>query len=407
MPPKVTRKTYDQVMMPVYKPLDMVMVKGKGCYLYDDAGNEYLDLSAGIAVNALGHNHKGMVEVITKQASTLIHTSNIFTNDKTLLLALRLTALTGLDKAFFVNSGTEANETALKMARRWAYEVYGPEKDEIISFHKGFHGRTFFSVCVGGNDHYSSGFGPRVEGITHLEFNNIEAIEKQISDKTCAVILEPIQGEGGVIEADPKFLTKVQELCKKHHAALIFDEVQTGVGRTGEMYAFQTLGFKPDILTTSKAIAGGIPCGAVLATDEISSHLTYGSHGTTFGGNPFACAVALYVVDVISDPDFLKGVRDKSAKLIKVLKELNDKYSLFETIRGKGLLLGCVMKERYRDMAPALQECCGKHKLLTLTASANVLRLTPPLIISDKDIKKAAKLFDKAFDDFKKHAGKG
>lgn len=401
---KITRATYDEVMMPVYNPLPMVMQRGNGVYLYDTDGNEYLDLSAGIAVNCLGHNHPGIVKTISEQAATLMHVSNIFTNNKTLELALKLTKLTGFEKVFFVNSGTEANEAALKLARRYAYDVYGEQKDEIISFYHSFHGRTFFSVSVGGQDKYSHGFGPKPGAITHLPFNDIDTFSQEISEKTCAVILEPIQGEGGIIEVDPQFLAKVKELCEKYHALLIFDEVQTGMGRTGSLYAYQDLNIKPDILTTSKAIAGGIPCGAVLSTSEIAKHFSLGTHGSTFGGNAFACAVGCYVVDQLSKPEFLQHVKDAGAYLVKLLNELNDKYQIFTTIRGKGLLLGCVMNDKYKNMAGKLQACCGAHKLLVLTASANVLRLTPPLIISFEELDKAKVLFDKAFKDFVEHA---
>lgn len=396
----VTRQTYDEVMMPVYKPLEMVIERGEGVYLYDTHGNKYLDLAAGIAVNCLGHNNPGIVKIISEQAQKLIHVSNIFTNTKTLELALKITHLTGFDKVFFVNSGTEANEAALKLARRYAYEKYGEQKDEIISFTHSFHGRTFFSVSVGGQPKYSKGFGPKPGAITHLPFNDIKAFEKQISDKTCAVILEPVQGEGGVIKADSEFLSAVRNLCDKHNAILIFDEVQTGLARSGTLYAYEQMGVRPDILTTSKALAGGIPCGALLTSTQIATHFSLGSHGSTFGGNPLACAVACYVLDVISDKNFLQAVQEKSKHFFTGLNALKDKYKIFKEVRGMGLLIGAVLSDEYQGKASLLQELCGKENLLVLTASPDVLRLTPPLIISDKQIDIALELLDKACNNF-------
>lgn len=407
MTQSVSRSTYDQVMMQVYCPLDMVLVRGRGVYLYDDQGREYLDLTAGIAVNALGHAHPGLCEVIARQAATLIHTSNIFVSDQTLRLALRLTALTGYDRVFFVNSGTEANETALKLARRSAYDEHGPAKDEIISFDRGFHGRTFFSVCVGGTPHYSEGFGPRPPAITHLPYNDCAALQRQVSERTCAVIMEPIQGEGGIIAADPAFVSLARELCDRHHAALIFDEVQTGMGRTGSLYAFEELGIRPDILTTSKALAGGIPCGAVLATEAQARHFTPGTHGSTFGGNPFACACACYAVDVISDPAFLAGVRERGAQLRAILERLGRSCGVFTEVRGRGLLLGCVLAAAHAGQAARLQQCCARHGVLVLTASPDVLRLTPPLIIGAADLERAAERLAAACDEFSRQSPAG
>ncbi len=397
---KVTRQTFDEVMVPCYKPLDMLMVKAHGSYMYDNFGVAYLDLTAGIAVNCLGHTPKGVTKVIKKQCEKLIHISNIFTNDKTLELASLLIQKTGFEKAFFVNSGAEANEAALKLARHTAFLEYGENKNEIISFNNSFHGRTLFSVCVGGQHKYSDGFGPKPAAITHLPYNDIKTFSKAISDKTCAVILEPIQGEGGIINADDEFLLKVRELCNKHNALLIFDEVQTGVGRTGTFYAYEQTAVRPDILTTAKGLASGMPIGAILTTSEIAKHFTPGTHGSTFGGNPLAAAVGAYVVKKVSSPKFLAKVNEKSSLIREKLQILNEKYDVFSEIRGKGLLIGCALKDKYQGKSGTLQAICAKYQLLTLVAGGNVLRLAPALNIKKKEIYKAIDLLDKALSEF-------
>lgn len=403
----VTRQTFDQVMIPCYVPQNMVLERGEGCYLYDTEGKRYVDLSAGIAVNCLGHNHPEVVKTISAQAQRLIHVSNIFVNDKTLTLAQELTSLTGFDKVFFTNSGAEANEAALKLARRVAYDNFGAEKDEIISFSHSFHGRTLFSVSVGGQAKYSTGFGPTPSGITHLPFNDCAALERTISDKTCAVILEPIQGEGGILPVDPEFLVQVRALCDKFHALLIFDEVQTGVGRTGSFYAFEQFkdlnggkGVRPDILSSAKGLAAGIPIGAILTTDEIAAHFKPGTHGSTFGGNPLACAVGSVVLHTVSAPDFLTHVSAMGQLIRDQLTALNDKYHCFKELRGTGLLIGAELSEPFHDQAGKLQQLCTEHGLLVLVAGPNVLRLTPPLIITASVVTEAMTLLDQALQAF-------
>lgn len=397
---KITRKTFDEVMFPCYVPQEMVLKSGKGCYLFDVDGQKYVDFSAGIAVNCLGHAHKGVVKTIERQAKKLIHVSNIFVNDQTLTLAKKITSLTGYDRVFFVNSGAEANEAALKLARRVAFDDFGPEKYEIISFAHSFHGRTLFSVTVGGQPKYSDGFGPKPEGVTHLPFNDIETFKNTISDKTCAVILEPIQGEGGILPIDPEFLKVVRELTLKHNALLIFDEVQTGVGRTGTFYCYEQLGVRPDILSSAKGLAAGIPIGAVLTTDKIAQHFKPGTHGSTFGGNPLACAVGSYVIDKVSSPKFLKNVVRRGEQLTEALNALNEEYHIFKEIRGKGLLIGAEMAPEFAGKAGALQKMCSKHRLLTLVAGPDVLRLAPPLILDGDVLKEGVKLLKRAVEDF-------
>lgn len=399
---KITRKTFDEVMFPCYTPMNMVIKKAHGSYVFDNEGNKYVDLTSGIAVNCLGHTPDGVQKVIKKTCKNLIHVSNIFCNEYTLSLAKKLTSLTGYDKVFFVNSGAEANETALKLARRVAFDDYGAEKNEIISFVNSFHGRTFFSVTVGGQESYSDGFGPKPAAITHIPYNDIATFEKTISDKTCAVILEPIQGEGGIIKADDAFLVKVRELCDKFHAALIFDEVQTGVARSGTLYAYEQTPVKPDILTSAKGLASGLPIGAVLSYDNFAKHFVPGTHGSTFGGNALACSVGCYVLDKVSDKKFLENVKATSEYIKASIKKLDEKHHVFDDVRGEGLLMGLVLNKKYSGKSGALQKECFKHKLLTLTAHGDVLRLAPALNIKKSVVDEAMKLFDKALTDFVK-----
>ncbi len=399
---KITRKTFDEVMFPCYNPMNMVIKKAHGSYVFDNEGNKYVDLTSGIAVNCLGHTPDGVQKVIKKTCKNLIHVSNIFCNEYTLSLAKKLTSLTGYDKVFFVNSGAEANETALKLARRVAFDDYGAEKNEIISFVNSFHGRTFFSVTVGGQESYSDGFGPKPAAITHIPYNDIATFEKTISDKTCAVILEPIQGEGGIIKADDAFLVKVRELCDKFHAALIFDEVQTGVARSGTLYAYEQTPVKPDILTSAKGLASGLPIGAVLTYDNFAKHFVPGTHGSTFGGNALACSVGCYVLDKVSDKKFLENVKATSEYIKASIKKLDEKHHVFDDVRGEGLLMGLVLNKKYSGKSGALQKECFKHKLLTLTAHGDVLRLAPALNIKKSVVDEAMKLLDKSLTDFVK-----
>lgn len=399
---KITRKTFDEVMFPCYTPMNMVIKKAHGSYVFDNEGNKYVDLTSGIAVNCLGHTPDGVQKVIKKTCKNLIHVSNIFCNEYTLSLAKKLTSVTGYDKVFFVNSGAEANETALKLARRVAFDDYGAEKNEIISFVNSFHGRTFFSVTVGGQESYSDGFGPKPAAITHIPYNDIATFEKTISDKTCAVILEPIQGEGGIIKADDAFLVKVRELCDKFHAALIFDEVQTGVARSGTLYAYEQTPVKPDILTSAKGLASGLPIGAVLTYDNFAKHFVPGTHGSTFGGNALACSVGCYVLDKVSDKKFLENVKATSEYIKAAIRKLDEKHHVFDDVRGEGLLMGLVLNKKYSGKSGALQKECFKHKLLTLTAHGDVLRLAPALNIKKSVVDEAMKLLDKALTDFVK-----
>lgn len=392
----ISRPLFDQIMVPNYAPLNMILVRGEGSRVWDQENNEYLDLTGGIAVNALGHAHPELVEALTEQAKKLWHISNVYTNEPALNFAQKLVDNTFAERVFFANSGAEANEAALKLARRVAVDNYGQEKSEIIAFYKGFHGRTFFTVSAGGQAAYSDGFGPKPANITHLEYNDLAALEKAISDKTCAVILEPIQGEGGILPIDKAFAQGVRALCDKYNALMIFDEVQTGMGRTGELFAYMGLGVTPDVLTSAKSLGAGFPIAAMLTLTKFAKSFTVGSHGTTFGGNPLACAVAGKAFDLINTPEMLQGVKRKEQLMRSLLTEINNEFSVFKEVRGAGLLIGAVLNEHYQDRSKDFLLASADLGLLVLVAGKNVIRFAPALIISDDEIKEAMFKFKKA-----------
>ncbi|MEI8655126.1 MULTISPECIES: aspartate aminotransferase family protein [Vibrio] len=392
----VERGLFDEVMVPCYNPMEFIPVKGQGSRVWDQQGNEYIDFAGGIAVSCLGHCHPALVKALTEQGNKLWHLSNVMTNEPALRLAKKLTQVSFAEKVFFSNSGAEANEAALKLARRYAADKFGPEKSEIIAFKQGFHGRTFFTVTVGGQAAYSDGFGPKPGDITHLEYNNVEALRAHISDRTCAVMIEPLQGEGGIVSPTPEFIQTVRELCDKHNALLIFDEVQTGNGRTGHFFAYQGLGITPDILSTAKSLGGGFPIGAMLTTTELAEHFKPGTHGSTYGGNPLACAVAEAVVDIISQPETLAGVIEREALFREGLEKINAKYNVFSEVRGKGLLLGAALNEEWQGRARDILVAAGKQGLMILMAGANVVRMTPSLIIEKEEIEEGLARLDKA-----------
>jgi len=386
---QITRPLFDQIMVPNYAPLEMIPVRGEGSRVWDQQDNEYIDLTGGIAVNALGHAHPELIEALTEQAKKIWHVSNIYTNEPVLSLAQKLVDNTFAEKVFFANSGAEANEAALKLARRVAFDKFGIDKTEIIAFYQGFHGRTFFTVTAGGQASYSDGFGPKPADITHLEYNDLSALEKVISEKTCAVILEPLQGEGGVLPITPAFAQGVRALCDKYNALMIFDEVQTGMGRTGQLFAYMGLGIIPDVVTSAKALGAGFPIAAMLTKTCFAEHFTVGTHGTTFGGNPLACAVAGKAFDLINTEAMLNGVKHKEQLIRQHLQAINKEFSVFKEIRGAGLLLGAVLNEQYQDQAKAFFLESAKQGLLILVAGANVLRFAPALNISDDLIDQA------------------
>lgn len=393
---QVSRSLFDEVMVPNYAPAPMIPVKGQGSRLWDQSGREYIDFAGGIAVNCLGHCHPALVSALKEQADKLWHLSNTMTNEPALQLAKALVDATFAEKVYFANSGAEANEAALKLARRFAKNEFGEHKSQIIAFKQGFHGRTFFTVTVGGQPAYSDGFGPKPADIVHAEYNNLDSVKALINDSTCAVMLEPLQGEGGIITPTAEFIQGVRALCDQHKALLIFDEVQSGVGRTGALYAYMGLGVTPDILTTAKALGGGFPIGAMLTTTAIAKHLVVGTHGSTYGGNPLACAVGLAAFNTVNSPAVLQGVKEREAVFREHLQALNAKYNIFTEIRGQGLLLGFALNEQYQGKARDFMLAAADEGLLMLVAGPNVVRMAPSLVIPLKDIHQGMALLDKA-----------
>lgn len=392
----VTRALFDEFMVPNYAPAAIIPVRGEGSRLWDQEGREYIDFAGGIAVTGLGHAHPKLVAALTEQARKLWHVSNVLTNEPALELARRLCELTFAQRVFFANSGAEANEAALKLARKYAADHFGPDKREIVAFTPSFHGRTLFTVTVGGQPKYTEGFGPLPPGIAHVPFNDLATFAQVISERACAVIVEPILGESGVISATPEFLQGVRELCDRHQALLVFDEVQSGNGRTGHLYAYMGYGVTPDILTTAKGLGGGFPISAMLTTAAIAQSLNVGSHGTTYGGNPLGCAVAGAALELLSDPAVLAGVRHKHEVFMTGLRRINERFGVFGELRGKGLLLGCELIDSWQGRSRDFIKAALDEGVLVLVAGPDVIRLAPSLIISDELIEEGLNRFERA-----------
>ncbi|MDE1168999.1 MAG: aspartate aminotransferase family protein [Pseudomonas sp.] len=393
---QVQRADFDQVMVPNYAPAAFIPVRGEGSRVWDQAGRELVDFSGGIAVNTLGHAHPALVGALTEQANKLWHVSNVFTNEPALRLAHKLVDATFAERVFFCNSGAEANEAAFKLARRVAFDRFGEDKYEIIAATNSFHGRTLFTVSVGGQPKYSDGFGPKITGITHVPYNDLDALKAAVSDKTCAVVLEPIQGEGGVLPADQAYLEGARALCDQFNALLVFDEVQSGMGRSGELFAYMHYGVTPDILSSAKSLGGGFPIGAMLTTEALAKHLAVGTHGTTYGGNPLACAVAEAVIDVINTPQVLGGVKAKHERFKARLEQIGERYGVFTEVRGMGLLIGCVLSDAWKGKAKDFFNAAEKHDLMILQAGPDVVRFAPSLVVEDADIDEGLNRFEKA-----------
>ncbi|HEX4896588.1 MAG TPA: aspartate aminotransferase family protein [Solimonas sp.] len=391
----LTRKTFDEVMVPNYQPAELIPVRGQGSRFWDQQGREYLDLAGGIAVTVLGHAHPVLVAALTEQANKLWHLSNVMTNEPALQLARRLTELTFAEKVFFCNSGAEANEAAFKLARRWG-NTQNPEKHEIISFFNAFHGRTLFTVSVGGQEKYTKGFEPLPGAITHLPFNDLASLEAHISARTCAVVMEPVQSEGGVLPATAEFARGVRALCDKHQALLIYDEVQSGNGRSGTLYAYQQMGVTPDVLTTAKGLGGGFPIGAMLTTTPVAQALAFGTHGSTYGGNPLACAVAGAALEEIVKPALVANVQARSEQLRRGLATIGQRYGLFAEPRGMGLLMGAPMTDAWKGRAKDVVNAGLKEGVWLLVAGPDVLRFAPALNITEAEMTEALARLDRA-----------
>lgn len=377
--------------LPVFARYNIVLDHGDGPYVYDTKGKKYIDFLAGIAVNVVGHNYKPLVEAVSQQASKMIHCSNLYYTEVQVEAAEKLKKLSGMDKVFFGNSGAEANEGAIKLARKYVTNI-DPEKIQIISALHSFHGRTLATLTATGQDHYHHGFGPLPAGFDYVPYNDIQALEAKMSDKTCAVMLEAIQGEGGVHVPDPDYLPKVRALCDKYNAVLIFDEVQCGMGRTGTFFGCQQFGVKPDIVTLAKGLAGGVPIGAFMATDKVASAFHAGDHGSTFGGNPLACAAACVVLDALIDGNLMENAKEIGAYLQSKFEEYKAKYpNLIKEVRGRGLILGMELTRPGREIA---NECLDYGAIINCTAG-NVLRFVPPLNITKAHVDELISVLDK------------
>ena len=380
----------ENYVLSTYNRFPISLVKGEGSYVWDADGKEYVDFVSGIAVCALGHSNPSLVKAITEQAQQLWHISNLYYNEPQVLLAEKLISLTGLGKVFFCNSGAEANEAAIKLVRKYFYRHNEAGRNEIISFNKSFHGRTMGALAATGQAKYHEGFAPMVAGFAYADYNDLSSVEGLISDKIAAIMVEPIQGEGGINVAELGFLRGLRDICTREGIWLIFDEVQTGVGRTGKLWAYEHYGLKPDIITMAKALGGGFPIGAMVVADKVASGFAPGDHATTYGGNPLACAVASAVLDIVGETEFLDKVKARGDYLVQSLKDIGD--SRIRDIRGQGLLIGVEFSEEVGDLI----KLCVDKGLLLVGAGPNVVRFIPPLNVKEVEINKAIAIFKDA-----------
>lgn len=385
----------EKLIMPTYSRYPIVIRKGRGIRVWDVNGKEYIDFLAGIAVNVLGHCPRRVVIAVQKQVQRLIHVSNLYYTEPQISLAKILIKNSFADRVFFCNSGTEANEGALKLARIYMKNKYGKERYEYISTYNSFHGRTFGSLSVTGQEKYHHGFEPLLDGVKFVPFNNPDAIASAITDKTCAIILEPIQAEGGINVPDKNYLRKVREICNKSGTLLILDEIQTGLGRTGKLFAYEHFGIEPDIMTLAKGLGGGIPIGAILTKEEIAKAFAPKTHASTFGGNPVACASAVATIETLLEDGYLLDYCQRMARyFMKKLDSIKEKFpDKIRGIRGMGLLIGM---ELTFDGTEVVKKCIEKGLLIGTAGDGSVLRFTPPLIIEKEDIDEAVSILDKS-----------
>ena len=368
-----------------YNRYQISLDRGEGVHLYDADGKEYVDFGAGIAVFALGYNNKEYNDALKAQIDKLIHTSNYFYNEPAAKAAKAITEVSGMDRVFFTNSGTEAIEGAIKLAKKYAYLKDGSTDHEIIAMQHSFHGRSMGALAVTGNRHYQEAFGPMIPGIKFAQYNNLASVEELVNDKTCAIIFETVQGEGGIYPAKPEFIKGVRKLCDEKGILLILDEIQCGMGRTGTMFAYEQYGVKPDILTVAKALGCGVPVGAFLAREEVAKALVPGDHGTTYGGNPLACAAAVKVLELFKKQNVLDNVKKVSAYLEKKLDEIVAEYDYVVERRGLGLMQGLEINTDVKDLKKVIAACLD-NGLILFTAGTNVIRFVPPLVISEADV---------------------
>ncbi len=385
--------TDDKNYLPVFNRYKIVLERGDGAYLYDINGKRYVDFLGGIAVNVLGYNYAPLVDAISKQAAKIIHVSNLYYTEPQANAAAKLVKLSGLDRAFFGNSGAESNEGAIKIARKYAHQI-DAEKSQIITAWDSFHGRTLATLTATGQPKYHKGFEPLPAGFDYVHYNDIAELEEKISDKTCAVMLETIQGEGGVYPPKNDYLKKVRELCDKHGALLILDEIQAGMGRSGKFFAYEKYGVKPDIVTLAKGLAGGVPIGAFICTEKVAQAFHAGDHGTTFGGNPLACAAANVVLDTIPNEKFLAHVEEVGKYFKDKLIDLQKKYpDQISEIRGEGLILGAQLSNSKKSGVEIVNECMKRGAIINCTVGT-VLRFIPPLIIENAQVDEVINILD-------------
>lgn len=377
--------TAEEHLFHTYKRYQISLDRGEGVHLYDADGKEYVDFGAGIAVFALGYNNKEYNDALKAQIDKLIHTSNYFYNEPAAKAAKAITEVSGMDRVFFTNSGTEAIEGAIKLAKKYAFLKDGSTDHEIIAMQHSFHGRSMGALAVTGNRHYQEAFGPMIPGIKFAQYNNLASVEELVNDKTCAIIFETVQGEGGIYPAKPEFIKGVRKLCDEKGILLILDEIQCGMGRTGTMFAYEQYGVKPDILTVAKALGCGVPVGAFLAREEVAKALVPGDHGTTYGGNPLACAAAVKVLELFKKQNVLDNVKKVSAYLEKKLDEIAAEYDFVVERRGLGLMQGLEINTDVKDLKKVIAACLD-NGLILFTAGTNVIRFVPPLVISEADV---------------------
>jgi predicted acetylornithine/succinylornithine family transaminase len=394
---RVTRATADEVLFRVYPWADFVPARALGSTIWDTTGKDYIDLAGGVAVLSLGHCHPALVAALTSQAQKAWHLSNYMVNEPAMRLAKKLVDATFADRVFLCNSGTEANEGALKTARKYASTKFSDKKHRIISTTNSFHGRTWLAVSVGGSPKYTKGMGPVPAGITHIPYNDVDALKAAFDDDVACVMIEPMQGEGGMFPGTPAFLTAARELCNKHNALLIFDEIQSGVGRTGALYSYMQKGVTPDILTSAKGIGGGFPIGCFMATEEVASVMTPGTHGTTYGGNPLGAAVAETVLDIVNNKAFLERVLVAEKRMRDGFATINKRHNVFADVRGEGLWLGCELVPKFDNRAGDIMRAGHRNNVVFLTAgNNNILRFAPALNITDAEIDEGLARTEKA-----------
>ena len=382
-----------KVVMNTYGRLPMTLVKGEGAWVWDSEGTRYLDFLTGLAVNSLGHNHPAIVHAIQDQAKEMIHASNLYWIPNQVALAERLVEHSFADKVFFCNSGAEANESAFKLARKYAKKNYGAHKYEVVALENSFHGRTLATLTLTGQTKYQEGYEPLPVGCSYAKLNDLESLKAKVNQNTAAVFIEPIQGEGGVLPASKEFLQGARALCDQLGALLIFDEVQCGMGRTGKLFAYEWSGVVPDIMTLAKGLAGGVPIGAMLATDEVAKAFQPGDHASTFGGNPLATAAGCAVLEVMLEAGFMEGVQERSSYFKKGLEALASKYQTGDPVRGQGFILGWPVPK----LGSEIVEACRIKGLLINCVGGKALRFLPPIIVEKEAIDKALGILDEVF----------